>query len=541
CDFDDDFCNWLQYDGDDFNWDRMKGKTKSHSTGPSVDHTSGHGYYTYIKTSNRKGHAKAILLSPTLNAGKYCLSFWYYMYGSGIDRLRLQLWQRNGTKETISTVKSEQGQQWFHNWIAFEGRVKNDWSYIRSQGDIAIDDVTLFSCNDCNDPRPSHSVANSTNYKYGSVMKIQCKNGYSIQGESVIVCEAMGLWSGSATCIPHDCGNISLPNGNFITPHGTMFGQVGRKECNTGFILNGEPNVRCTANGWSNTTSHCILVDVETNSSPLIVVYILVPAVFLMIAAICTVLYMRKRNLSCMKVLKTFKRAREVPSRDSLQEKSHSNQMYSNEDLQLDDEYATISGEQTDDKNLSTGYYAAVDRSGKKKKSNQTKSTDGNKSACSIDLNECNTYNVLNAKALNNSLKGGEERNFDYDSACTRQMKNEASNRDDYSHIGDLEMKYQHTQHFPPQPDIEKNTEYSHIDRISSTSTKVPKHLETDYHDYDEYQNPVVKEKKVLEKHAPKIKQIEDKAPDYNNVAQTKEMYESNESENHDYFILEKT
>jgi hypothetical protein len=253
-----------------------------------------------------------------------------------------------------------------------------------------------------------------------------------------------------------------------------------------------------------------------------------------------------------MKVLKTFRRAREVPSGDSLQGESHSNQMYSNEDLQLDDEYATISGEQTDNRNLGIVYYATVDRSGKKKlgvskEITETKSTDANKSDCSIDLNECNTYNVLSAKALNKNLKAGEEHDLDYDSACARRMKNEASNHDDYSHIGDLEMKYQHTQHILPQPDIEINTDYSHINRVS-TSTKFPERLETDYHDYDEYQNPVMNEKKVPEKHTPKIKQLEDQTQDYYYVAQTKEMYENNEpenqsndSENHDYFILEKT
>ncbi|XP_060580560.1 uncharacterized protein LOC132737313 [Ruditapes philippinarum] len=619
CDFNDDFCNWMQFDGDNFDWKRQK--TPNIET--NADHTSGDDHYIYIATIGKSRKETAILLSPKQDAGKYCLSFWYGMHGSNIVRLRLQIWNTTGSKRTIFTLESAQGQRWFQKMIflysadvfqiAVEGRV-NKWLY---SGGIVIDDVTLFSCQDCMDLEIANAVTNSSNHWYGSVVKIQCNNGYNLVGDSEIVCKTKGNWSGTATCIPHDCGdltipngtlftpngtrfghggiqkcntgfvligdpnikctangwsnrtaycnfmdcgNFSIPNGKLLTPNGTTFGQVGRKKCNTGFILNGEPNVRCTLDGWSNNSANCRLVEVDTNSSsPLLVVYVLVPVVFIMIAATFTVVYMRRRHLSCMKVLKAFRRAREVPSGDSLQGESHSNQMYSNESLQLDDEYATISGEQTDDNNLGTVYYATVDRSGKKKpgvskEDNQTKSTDYNKSACSIDLNECNTYNVLSAKALNKNLKGGDEHDLDYDSTCTRRMKTEATNHDDYSHMGDLEMKYQHTQHFLPQSDIEKNTEYSHINRVG-TSTNFPERLETEYHDYDEYQNSVIKEKKVLEKHTPKIKQLEDQAPDYYNVAQTKEMYEnnepenqsnepenqSNESENHDYFILEKT
>ncbi|XP_060565391.1 uncharacterized protein LOC132724541, partial [Ruditapes philippinarum] len=667
CDFDTDFCNWMQSDGDNFNWDRGKGRVTS-DTGPNADKTSGRGHYIYIDTSYRKRHDTAILLSPLQDAGKYCLSFWYYMYGSNSVRLRLQIWNTIGSERTMFSIESALGhQQWFQKMIflysedvfqiAVEGRANYWWA----SGIIAMDDVTLFSCQDCTDLEIANAVIKSSNYEYGSVVKIQCNNGYNLVGDSEIVCKTMGNWSGTATCIPHDCGDLtipngtlftpngtrfghggiqkcntgfvligdpnikctangwsnrtaycnfmdcgnfsipngklltpsgttfgqvgrkecntgfilngepnvrctldgwsnnsancrlvdcgyfSIPNGKLLTPNGTTFGQVGRKECNTGFILNGEQNVRCTINGWTNTTAYCRLVEVETNSSsPLIVVYVLVPVVFIMIAATFTVVYMRRRHLSCMKVLKTFRRAREVPSGDSLQGESHSNQMYSNENLQLDDEYATISGEQTDDNNLGTVYYATVDRSGKKKpgvskEDNQTKSTDYNKSACSIDLNECNTYNVLSAKSLNKNLQGGEEHDLDYDSACTRRMKTEASNHDDYSHMGDLEMKYQHTQHFLPQPDIEKNTDYSHIDRVSNK--EVPERLETDYNDNDdEYQHSVVKEKKKSGKHTPKIKQIEDQEEtDYYNVAQIKDMYESNKSENHDNFILEKT
>ena len=59
----------------------------------------------------------------------------------------------------------------------------------------------LYNISDCVDPTPNHGTINSTNYEYGSVIKIQCEHGYILKGKSVIVCETMGIWSGTAECI----------------------------------------------------------------------------------------------------------------------------------------------------------------------------------------------------------------------------------------------------------------------------------------------------------------------------------------------------
>ena len=54
-----------------------------------------------------------------------------------------------------------------------------------------------------------------------------------------------------------DCGNLTIPNGTFITPNGTTYGQIGRQECDAGFALIGERNIRCTVNGWSDISAYC--------------------------------------------------------------------------------------------------------------------------------------------------------------------------------------------------------------------------------------------------------------------------------------------
>ena len=46
CDFDKDFCEWRQDDNDGFDWNREDYNTRSISTGPTSDHTTGCKVYT---------------------------------------------------------------------------------------------------------------------------------------------------------------------------------------------------------------------------------------------------------------------------------------------------------------------------------------------------------------------------------------------------------------------------------------------------------------------------------------------------------------
>ncbi|XP_053397241.1 MAM and LDL-receptor class A domain-containing protein 1-like isoform X1 [Mercenaria mercenaria] len=113
CDYDDGFCNWMQYDGDNFDWTLQRGPTETSDTGPEADHTSGNGQYAYIDSSQGTKGGVAWLMSPLQNAGKYCFSFWYYMYGEDVDRLAVGQWYRNGTAQVVFRRKGNQGRKWF--------------------------------------------------------------------------------------------------------------------------------------------------------------------------------------------------------------------------------------------------------------------------------------------------------------------------------------------------------------------------------------------------------------------------------------------
>ena len=63
-----------------------------------------------------------------------------------------------------------------------------------------------------------------------------------------------------------DCGTLTIQNGTFITPNGTTYGQIGRQECDTGFVLIGEQSIRCTVNGWSNTSAYCQMIGMNVKT-----------------------------------------------------------------------------------------------------------------------------------------------------------------------------------------------------------------------------------------------------------------------------------
>ena len=80
CNFDSGYCSvWSDATYDDFNWRRHTGRTRAKRTGPLADHTSGSGYYMYIKTSGGNKNVTAILQSAEVQWGdetKLCIQFW---------------------------------------------------------------------------------------------------------------------------------------------------------------------------------------------------------------------------------------------------------------------------------------------------------------------------------------------------------------------------------------------------------------------------------------------------------------------------------
>ncbi|CAL1289274.1 unnamed protein product [Larinioides sclopetarius] len=155
CDFDDDnfnngFCFWKQ-STNWAKWKRTKGTTEKNFTGPTSDHTTGHGYYLYSENSNGVYSSTAQIESPNLPMNYpegSCFSFWYHMYGQHIGTLSIDtsyywLWNNQFIRSR------NQGNQWRFG----EFEIVSSSDYVirvsalmeqRTQNTIAVDDFKMI-------------------------------------------------------------------------------------------------------------------------------------------------------------------------------------------------------------------------------------------------------------------------------------------------------------------------------------------------------------------------------------------------------------
>ncbi|KAL7046410.1 hypothetical protein ACKWTF_002564 [Chironomus riparius] len=181
CDFESEsICGWEHDISHDLDFERRNGynnKTISILTGPSVDHTVGmpfQGHYMVINTNTEVFTKKARLVSPLyrLNAEKLCFQLYYYMYGISVGTLKVYAKPESVDLQdvliedmeteakndyVIFEIKDTQGNSWHKG----SGMIKNfNESFqiiieaISGQtrlSDIAIDDVSILTDEDCDD------------------------------------------------------------------------------------------------------------------------------------------------------------------------------------------------------------------------------------------------------------------------------------------------------------------------------------------------------------------------------------------------------
>nr|XP_016853067.1 PREDICTED: IgGFc-binding protein [Anolis carolinensis] len=150
CSFDADFCSWMQSDTDSFDWTRHKGPTSSSTTGPSFDHTSGEGFFIYLKSNKANPGDMAHLLSPTCaSKGPRCFHFWYHMYGvARTMALHVYVVLDGGSPELVWSETGNQGDRWkkAEVSIAHTGRLQIILEGVRGEdfrSDVAVDDIYM--------------------------------------------------------------------------------------------------------------------------------------------------------------------------------------------------------------------------------------------------------------------------------------------------------------------------------------------------------------------------------------------------------------
>lgn len=158
CGFEDEhICGFTQDNiTDDFNWERIRGRTKSVGTGPPSDHTCRspqYGYYMYIESSSKLRGKKARMFSPVYRGINHqCVEFYYHMYGRNIGTLKVYTkTEDNAELNAAWSAYGNQGNLWIKSrlsiprilarvgyQIIFEGIT--ELGYL---GDIAVDDIRI--------------------------------------------------------------------------------------------------------------------------------------------------------------------------------------------------------------------------------------------------------------------------------------------------------------------------------------------------------------------------------------------------------------
>nr|XP_042901434.1 MAM and LDL-receptor class A domain-containing protein 1-like [Parasteatoda tepidariorum] len=178
CDFEQSKCSWVDGVGD-YNWIRKTPSSWSNNEiGPDEDNTlkTDDGNYMVFNTKYKKAGSTASLESEYFPPSKisYCISFYYYMKGSGLGTLKVNVKQENFTEASVWTLKDEQGDMWkqgktilkpslMYTRVVFQGITgKGTNAY------MALDDIRIRSGETCNLTPPTADP------RYEAIEKLSC-------------------------------------------------------------------------------------------------------------------------------------------------------------------------------------------------------------------------------------------------------------------------------------------------------------------------------------------------------------------------------
>ncbi|XP_041467552.1 MAM and LDL-receptor class A domain-containing protein 1-like [Lytechinus variegatus] len=158
CTFEDEFCEWVNVEGDDGDWLVFRGPADVGGiTGPNVDHTLGtdQGHYLLVDSDQLyfPGYSALLHLGEPHLRGMQCLRFWYMMNGRNVGEL--MVYATDGSPLSASHVvwmlsgkQQDDGNTWLNAAVSIDFDAYSD-VYIKGMiiespyGDIAIDDLAL--------------------------------------------------------------------------------------------------------------------------------------------------------------------------------------------------------------------------------------------------------------------------------------------------------------------------------------------------------------------------------------------------------------
>ncbi|XP_013908079.1 PREDICTED: sushi, von Willebrand factor type A, EGF and pentraxin domain-containing protein 1-like [Thamnophis sirtalis] len=115
----------------------------------------------------------------------------------------------------------------------------------------------------CKHPEdPEHGRSHGVSYTVGSEIRFSCEKGYQLKGASQVTCLESGEWSHLIPfCEAISCGIPPHPKNGAIDGSRFTFGSRVMFRCEEGYVLVGEAEATCLANGrWNHSSPFCELV-----------------------------------------------------------------------------------------------------------------------------------------------------------------------------------------------------------------------------------------------------------------------------------------
>lgn len=149
CHFHVDMCNFIQDKTDDFDWVVKAGPSATTGTGPYADYSSGSGKFALAQATGHHNQ-DARLLSPTFNAGEYCLRVHLHMYGRDIGTLKISAVLPDGTKQYLLNQSGQLPNTWYHVYSTLNSKTSFHLEIEVTVGngdlgDIAVDDIYFYN------------------------------------------------------------------------------------------------------------------------------------------------------------------------------------------------------------------------------------------------------------------------------------------------------------------------------------------------------------------------------------------------------------
>ena len=109
---------------------------------------------------------------------------------------------------------------------------------------------------------PDNGNITTTGQTLGSYATFSCNEGYNMVGENIRICQPEGYWSASSpTCESVLCPTLAIPDGGNLTTTGQMFSSIATYSCNDGYRMNGVSIRICQPEGyWSGNAPSCTAV-----------------------------------------------------------------------------------------------------------------------------------------------------------------------------------------------------------------------------------------------------------------------------------------